>query len=688
MPKATITFILYSFFHLYSCIAQDKTDSLYKLPAAEVKAYINKQPFLQLTTSAGTIDHQLLRQQMGTTLLPAFNNIPGIRMEERSPGSYRLSIRGSLLRSPFGVRNVKIYYDDIPLTDAGGNTYLNLLDANAIGEATILKGPDGSIFGANTGGVALLQSGTEAGENIQFDAKAGSYGLFQQYLSLRSNKHRGYQMHFKQAYQRSDGYRENSNMQRFFLQNAHQWEYKENHHLRLSAFYSDMDYRTPGGLTLQQYEENPSMARPATAVMPGSSEQKAGIYNKTIWSGLVHEFPVTSNLTHFASIFGSYTDFKNPFITNFEKRFETNYGFRTYLAYRHHRSDDLNWNSFGGVEWQNGRHTILNYDNEGGIQAAEQAGDAIKNNTYFYFLSSQLTWRQRLNVEGAVSLNYYGYAYRGLFPFAEEDYSTVRFTPNWMPRLAASLLVTPYFSWRASISKGYSPATTAEVRSSDNIINTALRPEIGWNYETGWRWLHPRGTFQSDVSVYYYKMTDAIVRRLRESGAEYFVNAGGTKQWGMEAALKSVLLRRPNAKSLQLLQINNNVTASFFHFSDYISGDNDFSGNRLTGVPVTALVNNMNAQFGKGISLFVQHEYASNIPLNDASNIYAAPYNLLQAKLSWQKAWTKKMSITLYTGVDNILDQTYSLGNDINAFGQRYFNAAMPRNYYIGLRLN
>jgi iron complex outermembrane receptor protein len=48
-------------------------------------------------------------------------------MEERSPGSYRLNIRGSSLRSPFGVRNVKIYYNNIPFTDPGGNTYLNSL---------------------------------------------------------------------------------------------------------------------------------------------------------------------------------------------------------------------------------------------------------------------------------------------------------------------------------------------------------------------------------------------------------------------------------------------------------------------------------------------------------------------------------------------------------------------------------
>lgn len=34
------------------------------------------------------------------------NAIPGIRMEQRSPGSFRLNIRGSSLRLPFGIRNV------------------------------------------------------------------------------------------------------------------------------------------------------------------------------------------------------------------------------------------------------------------------------------------------------------------------------------------------------------------------------------------------------------------------------------------------------------------------------------------------------------------------------------------------------------------------------------------------------
>ena len=153
--------------------------------------------------SIGIINSQQLQQHGDESLLPALNTIPGVRMEERSPGSYRLSIRGSLLRSPFGVRNVKVYVDDFPLTDAGGNTYLNLLDAKSIERVEILKGPDGSLFGANSGGVVLLNTKGQQSDTseIAFGLAGGSYGLLHENASLKLTSDRS-QFSFNQAWQR------------------------------------------------------------------------------------------------------------------------------------------------------------------------------------------------------------------------------------------------------------------------------------------------------------------------------------------------------------------------------------------------------------------------------------------------------------------------------------------------------
>ena len=63
---------------------------------------------------------------------------------------------------------------------------------------------------------------------------------------------------------------------------------------------------------------------------------------------------------------------------------------------------------------------------------------------------------------------------------------------------------------------------------------------------------------------------------------------------------------------------------------------------------------------------------------------FAGAYNLLQGKIGWKK-WLNSITLELFMGIDNALDEHYSLGNDINAFGRRYYNPSPLRNYYGGV---
>ena len=133
-------------------------------------------------------------------------------MEERSPGSYRLSVRGSSLRSPFGVRNVKIYWNEIPFTDPGGNTYLNLIDFSSINNLEVIKGPGSSLYGAGTGGVLLMSSRPES-ERAHMEITRGGYNLFRAAGSIQWGNSKQY---FKVSFARqsSDGYRKQSEIGR------------------------------------------------------------------------------------------------------------------------------------------------------------------------------------------------------------------------------------------------------------------------------------------------------------------------------------------------------------------------------------------------------------------------------------------------------------------------------------------
>ena len=114
------------------------TDSSDTKPLNEVvvKAYEQNRKLVDVGAPVNIVSKASLNRFSNLSILPALNMNPGVRMEERSPGSYRLNIRGSSLRSPFGVRDVKIYYNEIPLTDPGGNTYLNELGFYKIGRHT------------------------------------------------------------------------------------------------------------------------------------------------------------------------------------------------------------------------------------------------------------------------------------------------------------------------------------------------------------------------------------------------------------------------------------------------------------------------------------------------------------------------------------------------------------------------
>lgn len=683
----TITFpiLFISLLLPLTTIGQIKQDTTQILKEITVKAYLSEVKLFNLPSTVSVIGKTQIQQNQNTSLVPVLNSVAGVKMEERSPGSYRLSIRGSLIRSPFGVRNVKVYFDGLPLTDASGNTYLNLIDQQSISNIEILKGPDGSLFGANSGGVVLMNSqGTE--NEININASAGGYGFFRENIHLQKNYDK-YQYSFHQAYQYADGYRNHSLMKRSYFQTQQKFQYNPKAELKFSGFYSDLGYQTPGGLTASQMEANPRQARPSTNFVAGPVAQKAGIYNQTFFGGITHQYQFNKNWQHSISLSGMDTDFENPFITNYEKRKEVSLALRTFVSYQNTVSKLLKYNWNLGYEYQHTNSEIRNYDNNQGKIGDIQSADLIKNESQFLFTRLKLDLGERLSTEISTSLNFANYDFEAL-PESQNSsgFGTVKLNPELMPRLAVSYLVTKAVVLRGIISRGYSTPTKDEIRASDATINLNLQAENGWNYELGLRTRTPFERIYLDISAFYYRLNNAIVRRVAANEQDFYVNAGGTNQKGVEIELNSNLLKN-NASFLKQIDFNTAITLNNFKFRDYILGEDNFSGNLLTGIPKTAFTNTFNINLQHNIALFVQHQYNGKTSLNDAETVFAKSYQLLDAKLSWQKL-LKHYGLTFHFGANNILNADYSLGNDLNAFGgTRFFNPAAKRNFIGGISL-
>ena len=123
-----------------------------------VIGFLHNQRLLDTPGAIQTLDPADFTAQDQHSLRGALDKVSGLRFEERAPASYRISLRGSSLRAPFGIRNVKVYWNDFPLTEPTGSTFLNLLDPIQFQQAEVLKGPSGSLYGAGNGGVLLFRS--------------------------------------------------------------------------------------------------------------------------------------------------------------------------------------------------------------------------------------------------------------------------------------------------------------------------------------------------------------------------------------------------------------------------------------------------------------------------------------------------------------------------------------------------
>ena len=657
-------------------------DSAKTLQLIEVKAYGQNRQLKETGMAISVITPAQLERYNNMNLLPAVNATPGVRMEERSPGSYRLNIRGSSLRSPFGVRNVKVYWNGIPFTDPGGSTYLNQLSFYNVRSIEVVRGPASSLYGAGTGGALLLSSRPDTfkpGANLQFTG--GSYGLLNLNAQIRFGNST-FNNTFSYTRQSGDGYREHTK----FRRDIGTWETNINisakQSIQTSVLFGDLYYQTPGGLNLKEFLANPRGARPAAGAFPGADAAQAAIRQQTFLAGVTHNYSFSDAFRNTTTIYGAFSQIKNPTFRNYEKRNEPHFGGRTVFTYNKQLNNSTLSVLFGG-EGQRGAFNTTTFKNNGGNPGETQTDDDITTWLYSAFLQAELQLNHNWTIQTGMSLNQSGIRIKRLStPSLAVQKRT--YNSEWAPRVSISKKIIPQILLYASISKGFSPPTSQEVLPSTTEINTRLSAEHGVNYEAGVKsnWLN--NSLYVEVNAFHYQLQDAIVQRRDVSGADYFENAGSTKQEGIESQLRYNFLPRSTG-FISNLQLWGSHTWYFFRYKNFKQVNTDFSGKQLPGVAPHTVAAGLDLNTQPGLYANITWFYSDRTALNDANAEYATSYQLAGFRTGWRKTYSSKLSTDLYAGFDNLFNAEYSLGNDINAAGGRYYNTAPGRNFFAGL---
>tara|TARA_R110000850_G_scaffold203228_1_gene329437 strand:- start:45032 stop:47137 length:2106 start_codon:yes stop_codon:yes gene_type:complete len=686
--KSHFSLLFITFLSFYGGFSQTKKDTTALSEVIVYSALIPKS--IQNSAYAVTqISEKDIEFSDQTNLTPILNKVPGVYAQQGALNTNRVTIRGMGARSQFSTNRVKAYFEDIPLTNAEGETVFEDIDPETIQGVEIIKGPNSTSFGAGLGGVIHLKSHKQTqSPYVKTTTTLGSFGLWKQNASLHAGTSKS-NIYVSYNHMQSDGFRENSDYNRNSLNIYGKTQLNEKNSLSFIAIYTRLKAFIPSSINESDFINRPEIAG-------GSWKDAQGFesYDKVIF-GFNHRVEFSSNWSLSTTIFGNYKDAYEPRPFDILDDDSFSMGLRTKLNFSTQvLSLPTQWSFGSEIMTENYTFTLLEnlYQSEPGSGSIE--GDLFakvnQERTYFnFFLEQNTTLTDKLFIEAGLSFNNTQYSLKDEFEHIENT-SRQRFTFDNIlsPRLGLSYKITPGKNLYASISKGFSIPAVAETLTPEGQINTDLKPEIGWNYEMGFKanWL--KNTLYTEVVLYSTQITNLLVARRVAEDQFVGINAGESSHKGIEALIK---YRATISNKLQLYPF---FSASFnrFRFKDFVDGDNDFSGNKLTGAPSHQWKAGFDLQSDFGFQFYASLLSVGKIPLNDSNTLYSNPYHVTDIKMMYSFFIFKKLSTELFTGVNNLFNEKYAASILPNAVGfggaaPRYFYPGNPINIYSGVKL-
>jgi iron complex outermembrane receptor protein len=287
-----------------------------------------------------------------------------------------------------------------------------------------------------------------------------------------------------------------------------------------------------------------------------------------------------------------------------------------------------------------------------------------------------------IHLETGIALNSTAYSFKDVFqPPQNSSIQNYTFGTICSPRIGLSYKVSNGKNIYTSVSKGFSVPTFAEALTPEGKINTNLEPEIGWNYEIGFKgnWLGNK--LYTEVALFSAQIENLLVARRTAEDQYVGLNAGLSSHPGIEFTVNY------NVVQSDYFQVTPYFSGAinYFKFKDFIDLNVDYSGNQLTAVPQKQLNFGLDISTKSGIIINTSYRTVGKTPINDANTKYTEAYALLDLKTTYAFTIFKKLNAELTAGVNNALNEKYAASIVPNAVG---FGAAPPRYYYPGNPIN
>ena len=619
--------------------------------------------------STSVIDDIEFRKNEGEFLINSLNQVNGVYSHSAGYNTNRITIRGMGSRSPYSTNKIKAYLNNIPLSNGVGETTIEDFGIEILDQIEINKGPNSSIYGSGLGGNIVLKTSKNFEKTVKLKSIFKSFNTYQNSISISKKINRlNLLLNFEKI--KSDGYRDNNSYENNRVFASLNYEINDNYVIDFIHFYNSADALIPSSLSLENFINNPSSAAFSWRNVEGGED-----YNRSL-TGLTFNSKknkYSSSTTFFYKTFNN--DENRPF--NYLIEDSDSFGFR------HIGKFPLNsFNLSYGLEYSDENYLFSTWDEYGSTDQSIISQQTQDRKNYNFFLQVDKSFKNSFLTFG-IGSNKINYDW-----VDETESSTLSYNTKTIisPRLSYNHNLDN-ISIFGNISHGFSSPNIDETLDENGLVNPDIKPETGWNYELGLIGSTNNNYLSYNLNLYYMDIKNLLVAQRTSLDTFTGVNAGRTTHPGLEATINFPLLISQNLT----ITSSNNFSKYWYIFKEFNNRGNDYSQNKLTGVPTHTTFSKIKFDFKNYIAQ-VSLQNVGKIPMNDSNVLFTASYSVIDLKLSRLYS-LKNLGINISTGIKNLFDKKYASGIVINARGfggrdPRYYYPGLPRNYFISLNLS
>ena len=639
--------------------------------------------------SSDVIAAKIFQNYSPVELTASMNQIPGVYVLSGALNTNRITVRGIGSRTLFGTDKLRLYYNDIPVTDGSGFSTIEAFDLENLSQMEVIKGPKATTFGANLGGAIILTPKQALGKstNVSNNITVGSFGLLKDNLSF--NHYDGiWRVGLQYGHLETDGYRDNNQFERDGILLNTSYQINENNKVKLLVNHIDYTANIASSLGATAFAENP---RQAAANWGGVSGFEANNYTLI---GLNYSHIFGDRLRNSTSVYYSYLDHfeRRPAPLGFLDEITNGFGFRTRFTGSFDFLNQTAEYNLGAELYKDEYDWSLFRTLEQPVNSSIQGGRFAENKEFRTQLNSfgtlLLPLTEAFSAQLGLAINKTNYDFRDRFNSGAENTSAQRdFGLIVLPSINLEYRFSPAAGLFANIGRGFSNPTLEQTLTPDGVINPDIAQETGTNYEVGTELYLDKRRFHINLALYQMNVRNLLVaERVAE---DQFIgrNAGKTRHRGVEIAMDYTYTINPQWQLSPFLS----YTLNDHGFVEFIDEGENFSGNPLTGVPKQLRTAGIQSRFLNGFYWNLAYRHVSEIPLTDANDLQSEPYDVFTTRIGYRRPLSAKFTIGVDFGVNNIFDKQYAESVLINAgsFGgePRYYYPGNPRNFYGSLRL-